>query len=95
LVGYRKTNQVFAQSVSPIHYVKTSTPPTFLIHGDADSTVSQKHSIRLYQKLQEAGVVSEFMSIPGGGHGKFTKEQNAEINLAIMKFIKALKPFKK
>jgi dipeptidyl aminopeptidase/acylaminoacyl peptidase len=48
----------------------------------------------LYKKLQELGVKSEFFTVPGGLHGKFDKDKNAEINEAILKFIASLTPFK-
>jgi hypothetical protein len=37
------------------------------------------------------GVTTEFITIPGGLHGKFDKEKNSELNKAIIKFIKDLK----
>ena len=45
--------------------------------------------------LVEAGVKTEFITIPGGLHGKFDKDQNAMLNTAIFKFIESLDAFKK
>jgi hypothetical protein len=36
------------------------------------------------------GVKTEFITVPGGLHGKFDKEKNAEINNAIVDFVKKL-----
>ena len=90
-LGAKAKDEAFAKSVSPINYVTKSSPPTFIVHGDADPTVPYQQSVNLHKKLEEAGVVTKFMTVPGGLHGKFTKEQNAEINKAIVEFLKELK----
>ena len=93
-LGAKKNDSIFARSLSPLYYVKKTTPPTFIVHGDADPTVPYQQSVALYKKLQEAGVTSAFMTVPGGLHGKFDKEKNSELNKAIMQFIKNLPAFK-
>ena len=37
--------------------------------------------------LEELGVKTEFITVDGGLHGKFEKQKNDEINVAMMKFI--------
>ena len=86
-LGDKAKDKAFAQSVSPISYVGKTTPPIFIVHGDADPTVPYQHSVDLHKKLLEAGVKTEFMTIKGGLHGKFNKEQNSELNKAIMRFL--------
>ena len=86
-LGDKAKDKTFAQSVSPISYVGKTTPPIFIVHGDADPTVPYQHSVDLHKKLLEAGVKTEFMTIKGGLHGKFNKEQNSELNKAIMRFL--------
>ena len=93
-LGARKTDEAFARSVSPINYVKKTSPPTFIVHGDADPTVPYQQSVELHKKLVESGVKSEFITVEGGLHGKFAKEKNSEINKAMMKFILGLDSFK-
>jgi acetyl esterase/lipase len=93
-LGNKKDDAEFAKSVSPIYYVKKSSPPTFIVHGDADPTVPYQQSVDLYKKMQEAGVKSVFITVPGGLHGKFDKEKNSAVNTAIMKFIAELDSFK-
>jgi dipeptidyl aminopeptidase/acylaminoacyl peptidase len=93
-LGENAKNEMFIKSVSPISYVTKNSPPIFIVHGDADPTVPYHQSVDLYKKLQELGVKSEFFTVPGGLHGKFDKEKNAEINEAILKFIASLAPFK-
>ena len=94
-LGDKKDNQNFIQSVSPIHWVKKTSPPVFMVHGDADPTVPYQESVALHAALVAAGVKTEFMTIPGGLHGKFDKDQNAMLNTAIFKFINELDTFKK
>jgi len=89
-LGPKATDKDFAASVSPITYVNKSSPPVFIIHGDADATVPYQQSVDLHKKLVEAGVKTEFITVLGGLHGKFDKEKNSEINKAIMKFIAEL-----
>lgn len=86
-LGKYAKDSVFAKSVSPIYYVKKTSPPTFIVHGDADPTVPYQQSVDLKKKFDEVGGKSEFMTIPGGLHGKFSKEQGSEMSKAIMKFL--------
>jgi len=90
-LGDKAKDQAFAKSVSPINYVTKNSPPVFIVHGDADPTVPYQQSVDLHKKLMEAGVKTEFITVPGGLHGKFDKEKNSEINKAILKFIAELK----
>ncbi len=87
-LGTKKNDEQFSKSVSPIWYVDKNSPPTLIIHGNADSTVPYQQSIELYNKFKLAGVKTEFITVEGGGHGKFTKEKNAELNDRIIQFIK-------
>jgi dipeptidyl aminopeptidase/acylaminoacyl peptidase len=87
LGAYAKDKQ-FAASVSPLSYVSKNTPPVFIAHGDADPTVPYQQSVDLHKKLQDAGVKTKFITVPGGGHGKFTKEQNSDLNKEIIAFLK-------
>lgn len=60
----------------------------------ADPTVPYQQSVDLHKKLQDLGVKSQFMTVEGGLHGKFDKEKNSEINVAILQFIAELDSFK-
>lgn len=92
-LGDKKDDKKFAASVSPINYVTKNSPPTFIVHGDADPTVPYQQSVDLHKKMKDAGVITEFITVPGGLHGKFEKEKNSEINKAIIDFIFRLKSF--
>ena len=89
-LGDKANDKKFAMSVSPITYVTKTSPPTFIVHGDADPTVPYQQSVDLHKKFVEAGVKTEFITVPGGEHGKFEKEKNSEINKKIADFLLSL-----
>jgi len=89
-LGNYANDEQFAKTVSPIYYVTKNSPPTFIVHGDADPTVPYQQSVALHQKFLEAGVKTQFMTVEGGLHGKFPKEKNSEVNKAIAAFLKDL-----
>lgn len=89
-LGSYADNAKQRESVSPIFYVKKTSPPIYIVHGDSDPTVPYQQSVDLKKKLDEMGVKNEFKTIPGGVHGKFTKEQNTEISKEIAIFLKGL-----
>ncbi|MBO2011194.1 alpha/beta hydrolase [Hymenobacter negativus] len=80
-------DEAFIQSVSPLYLVKKTSPPTFIVHGDADPTVAYSQSVDLHKKLMAMGVKTEFITVSGGLHGKFPAEENKRVNDAIMKFL--------
>lgn len=57
------------RDASPITYVTADSPPTFLMHGDQDDTVAYNQSVVMLEALQNAGVTSDLLTVPGGGHG--------------------------
>jgi len=93
-LGPKAKDRVFASSVSPVAYVAKGSPPVFIAHGDADPTVPYEESVELNRLLDSAGVKHEFMTIPGGQHGKFSKEQNAEMNRRILAFLQSIPALK-
>jgi acetyl esterase/lipase len=58
-----------APAISPILHVTPDDPPTLLIHGDADTLVNISHSQTMFKALQENRIKSEFITLPGAGHG--------------------------
>jgi acetyl esterase/lipase len=55
--------------LSPIYGVSKKTPPTLIIHGDADTLVPIQQSEIYIAKLKEAGVEAKLERRPGKGHG--------------------------
>jgi acetyl esterase/lipase len=93
-LGDKTKDVLFAQSVSPMTYINKNNPPTFIIHGDEDPTVPYQQSVNLYNKLLSEGVKTQFITVKGGKHGKFSKEKNVEIDNTIMDFLLHLEAFK-
>lgn len=80
-----------AKSVSPLTYVRPGLPPIISIHGDKDSVVPYNHSVRLHEALKKTNNVEQLVTIEGGDHGMFTKEQYTKGYDAIWKFLKDIK----
>lgn len=92
-LGDKSEDEAFAKTVSPINYVSPQSPPVIIVHGDADPTVPIEHSLLLYEKLKNNGIKTAFIRVPGGLHGKFTKEQAEMVNRSVMNFLKELHLF--
>ena len=67
--GAIQENRDKAALANPISYVAKTNPPFLIFHGDKDPLVPLCQSEKLYEKLQKAGVRSELIIVPGGGHG--------------------------
>lgn len=89
-LGDKAKEEAFIRSVSPINYVNKNNPPIFIVHGDADPVVPYQQSVDLHKKLEEAGVKTVFITVPGAQHGKFPADKNSEVNKAIISFLKEL-----
>jgi acetyl esterase/lipase len=76
-----------AKRVSPLEYVRAGLPPILTIHGDADPTVPYSHGTRLHEALTKAGVPNQLLTIPGGKHGGFTREETLKIFATIQQFL--------
>jgi acetyl esterase/lipase len=82
------TNRVeVARRVSPLTYVRPSLPPILTIHGDADKVVPYSHAVRLHDALNRAGVPNQLVTIPGGKHGGFSKEETLKVFSTIREFL--------
>jgi acetyl esterase/lipase len=73
-LGEKVADEVFVKSISPVYLVGESTPPTYIIHGDADPVVGYQQSVLLENTLKSAGIKCFFRTVPGGLHGSFLKE---------------------
>lgn len=87
-MGDKVEDLTFRTSISPITYIKKTSPPVFIVHGDVDPIVPYEQSVKLQKRLNEAGVYHEFITVEGGKHGGFEKEKNSEINKALIVFLK-------
>lgn len=73
-LGENATDVEFVKSISPIHLIEEDTPPTYIIHGDADPTVEYEQSLMLEEALKSAGVKCFMRTVPGGKHGSFSQK---------------------
>lgn len=87
-LGSQRDRKEIADSVSPIHHVRGGLPPVLTIHGDADGVVPYSHAVELHKRLEAAGVANQLLTIPGGGHGGFSREEVAKIDATIRAFLK-------
>ena len=86
-LGSRYTDSVFVKSLSPYEMIDTNTPPTYIIHGDADPTIPYTQSVRLQAKLQAAGVKNKLTTVPGGLHGGFPDAYNTQMETEVIAFL--------
>lgn len=56
-------------AASPIAYVKRSSPPFLLIHGDADDTIPFEQSVAFEEALRKVNVPVRLIRVAGGAHG--------------------------
>jgi len=90
-LGDKQTDEAFAKTVSPMTYLKKTSPPIFICHGDADSTVPIEESYLLHDKLKEIGIKTDLMVVPHGGHSLAgAKEQLKVMDERILVFLKEL-----
>jgi acetyl esterase/lipase len=86
-LGSQAEKEELARRVSPLTYVRKGLPPIFTVHGDADELVPYSHAVRLHKALADAGVPNRLLTIPGGKHGDFTREQMLTIYSSIREFL--------
>jgi dipeptidyl aminopeptidase/acylaminoacyl peptidase len=77
-----------AGKLSPLNYVTNNLPPILTIQGDADMVVPYAQGVALHEALKGTNVKHSLMTIPGGGHGRFTAEQRREIYTTINAFLR-------
>ncbi len=56
-------------AASPVTQVSTRSPPTLLIHGDADDLVPYSQSVAMEAAFLAAQVPTRLVTVPGGKHG--------------------------
>jgi len=58
-----------AADYSPLLFVTPDDPPTLLIHGDKDELVNISNSQIIFDAFKKNNVKTDFITIPGAGHG--------------------------
>jgi predicted peptidase len=59
----------FAGSGNPESLARIPHVPQFVVHGDADPTVSVRGSRAMVAKAKELGIEMTYIEVPGGNHG--------------------------
>lgn len=89
-LGSKADDEDFVKSISPADLVNSATPPTYIVHGDADPTVPYSQSVTLAEKLKAHNIHHQFTTIPGGKHGGFGDTYNTQISNEIIAFLTEL-----
>jgi acetyl esterase/lipase len=76
-----------ARRVSPLEYVRAGLPPILTVHGEADSIAPYSHAVRLHKALDAVKVPNQLLTIPGGDHGSFTRDDFIRIYATIREFL--------
>lgn len=86
-LGDNASNVDFIRTVSPVDLIDANTPPTYIIHGDADPVIPYSQSVALHTALKDASIKHKFTTVPGGGHGGFSTAYNTQMIDEINQFI--------
>lgn len=63
------TWKVLGRELSPIYHITPQMPPTYIVHGDADTLVTIDQSQRFIAEAEAQGCTVKFETRPGKGHG--------------------------
>ncbi len=61
--------QALGKEISPLYFVTPSTPPTLIIHGDADKLVPIQQAELFVKRCKESGVPAKLVVKEGKAHG--------------------------
>ena len=75
----REEKEKALRPLSPIYGISKQTPPTLIIHGEADTLVPIQQSERYLAKLKETGVETKLERRPGKGHGWLGMEKDGQL----------------
>jgi acetyl esterase/lipase len=74
-----ESRQVYGKEISPIYFLHTNTPPTLIIHGDADKLVPFQQAEIFITKAKGLGVKAELVRREGKEHGWARIEDDIEV----------------
>lgn len=70
--GAPADNPELIELLNPMTYINADSPRFLVIHGDADNVVPYCQSVYFSELLDKNGILEEFVTVPGGGHGPVT-----------------------
>jgi len=80
---------------APVNLINGPTPPLYMAIGDADTTVSELHSLKLQEIIRARGGLADFKIYPDLTHTSVVKvlsryfDEDSELKADIMSFIAA------
>lgn len=84
------SNPEKALQASPMGHVAGNKPPFLIMHGSADTLVSPRQSVQLYETLKSKGDKVEYVLVEGAGHGDLTWYQPPIIDRVVEWFTATL-----
>jgi len=87
--GSLHNRKELAHDLSPLTYVRAGLPPIMTIHGDQDDIVPYTQAVRLHEALEKAGVANKLVTIHGGKHDGFNRQELVDSFAAIREFLRA------
>ena len=69
VTGFDPTEKTKLDPYCPVLNVTKDYPPTMLVHGTEDTDVPYQLSANMAKELARSGVVHEFVTVQGAGHG--------------------------
>jgi acetyl esterase/lipase len=69
LITDEERRQEIGKQISPVYHVTADTPPTLMIHGDADELVPIQQAQLMIERLDEANVPAKLITREGAAHG--------------------------
>jgi acetyl esterase/lipase len=88
--GSQPSREALGKQLSPVTWVRPGQPPVLTIHGDSDPIVPFAQAVRLHDALAKAGVKNRLLTIAGGKHGRFSREQSLLAYTTIREFLSGL-----
>ncbi len=77
-----------AKQLSPLNNVNGNTPPIITIHGDSDDLVPYSQAVNLKNALDKAKIDNQLITIKGGKHGGFNRQDTINAYASIREFLK-------
>ena len=71
---------------SPVSHVRRDCPPTFTLHGTADTTVDRDQSNELHRALNSVGAKSTLTFVPGANHAWALKTAKFDYTGEVVRF---------
>jgi acetyl esterase/lipase len=69
--------QKLGKEISPVYFVSSNTPPTLIIHGDADKLVPIQQAELFIKRAKETGATAKLIVKEGKAHG--WKDMNTDM----------------